>query len=165
MVKKVQPATALPAKTANLSATCAQPSPPSTATHQFIAGANQLLNQLPVNRQLQAIQSVIGLASEVVNCYQAHQLTQSVYAECERDKHLSDNEVRQAVIRWRELTELHDTQRKELSLAHQHRMVQLNQQHDEFNQIMDLIRKMLEDYKHKRDPQSLVMASELLTKL
>lgn len=128
-------------------------------------GVANLLGQFPAQQRLHAFNSVVNLASEAMHLYQAHLHTRETEANCRRDMHLSDNEVRQKVIALQEVVEREQTQREKNRQDHEYRMALSARQHEVFERKMQQAEALIELYRKTGDSQFLAAATQILIQL
>ena len=135
----------------------------SNSANNLLDGANKLMGQIPAQQRLQALNSVVNLASEAMNLYQAHLHLRETEANCECDKHLSDNEVHKHYIALHQMVEVECTKREQNRQDHAYRMTQLTQQGEASAQRMQLAEALISDYRRTRRFEDLAAAMQLLT--
>lgn len=121
-----------------------------------------LLEKLPMDHRAQGLQLITGLVSDAFNLVNTQRQRDAVLAEYTRDMHLSDNKVRKAQLHLKEVLADVDRQRTELHNHHQYTMQAQANVQQQFDQKMAEISKLLADYRHTRDPNTLTMATHLL---
>lgn len=120
---------------------------------------------LPAGAGLQLAESALGVISDLIHYAETRQQTQQIVAQCQRDMHLSDNELAQAKVQLKQLkvrlradSEQHKRELKTLKQKRQGEMAV-------FDRKFMAVERCLDEYACTGDSQYLAVLSRLLDSL
>lgn len=114
---------------------------------------------------IQLAESVLGVASELIRYAETRQQTQQVKAQCQRDIHLSDNEVKLAKVELKKLRATLQAELQNKQIEHQRITQAAFAAMRQLSSHYGLIQQCLDDYKSSRDPNQLALMAQLLNTL